>query len=77
MSLLLPALVSLGVGFAADASTEVARQRAAQVRTSLLTKDWTWLLQSDPATQLETLQGMLRWGLSKPGVLTIVFEVVA
>jgi hypothetical protein len=56
-------LLTLGTALAVDASPE-ARQRAAQVRASMLTHDWTWL--EDHPDLDAILDGLRRWTLQSP-----------
>jgi hypothetical protein len=81
MTLLLPTLPSLATAFLVDPQPSLeARQRAAQVRASMLTKDWSWLMEgvgyhanlaSD--RRWEILLGLARWTVAAPD-LDILFS---
>jgi hypothetical protein len=79
MSLLLPISTVLAASFAAGTPDAVARQRAARVRASLLTKDWDWLRRDASSEEIATvLQGIWRWFLQSsepPSVWEAMGEV--
>jgi hypothetical protein len=67
MTLLAAPLAALAASFAAmDPDADLrARQRAAQVRVSLLTREWGWLDEASVEDRLLVFLGLLRWARQK------------
>jgi hypothetical protein len=75
MTLLLPAALTLGTSLAAADPGPEARQRAARVRASLLSKDWAWVQKEPPEEAKVIRSGLTAWACSASDLETLVMRL--